>query len=327
VAAPADAQPLARVEPPAKKEAAAPANGAAAATAPRLVEVRLALSGVAAETLSDLRVRRLLEIELEDQALLAPGATGPLGDHVAYVWVDLPTATTVLIEVRVGERAVARRELAVAGLASDVVARFVAIAASEMVRAQMRPVRPRRAAPPAKRPSPEQLEIEARDATAFSMSGAWAVAALPGADGFLSGPALALGLRSRRATQSVVGRWLGGGAEGGGLRWFEVGVSGDYRLWLRPSWRVALGAVATLASLRVVDAHAVDGVTGERDTWSARVGGVIATEWQLSPSTWMNLGLEPGVILRPASFLDSEGARGSVEGAWLGATLGVQLER
>src|SRR5262249_33216018 len=54
---------------------------------PRLVEVRFALSASAAKQLSEPRLRRLLEIELGDDAVIAPATTGPLGDHIAYVWV------------------------------------------------------------------------------------------------------------------------------------------------------------------------------------------------------------------------------------------------
>ena len=49
----------------------------AQAVAPRLVEVRLAMSGAAAENLSDARMRQLLEIELQDNAILAPGRPLP----------------------------------------------------------------------------------------------------------------------------------------------------------------------------------------------------------------------------------------------------------
>jgi hypothetical protein len=59
----------------------------------RTIEIRLALSDAAASTLGEPRMRRLIEIETDSFAVLAPGAVGPLGDHVAYVWVDQPTAS------------------------------------------------------------------------------------------------------------------------------------------------------------------------------------------------------------------------------------------
>ena len=114
------------------KPAAAPAPALAApveaaGSSPRLVEVRFALSPSASKQLSEPRLRRLLEIELADAAVRAPAATGPLGDPVAYVWVDLSEASTVAIEVRIGARAVERREIADAELTGDIAGRVIAI--------------------------------------------------------------------------------------------------------------------------------------------------------------------------------------------------------
>jgi hypothetical protein len=229
--------------------------------------------------------------------------------------------------VRIGERAVARRELAVGGLAWDVVARFAAIAAAEMVRAQMRPVRPRRSTPPPKRKSAAELELEARDAPAAMFTGSWMVAGLPSADVFLAGPSLALGLRSRRASLGVGGALLGGGVDGGPLRWLEAGLSGDYRFWLTPGWRLLAGAGASLASLRMTEAAVVDGAVGERDTWSARAAATLGSEWRLSPSAWLGVALEPGAVLRPAPFTDAAGEAQRVEGVWLGGRLSLVVER
>lgn len=287
----------------------------------------MALSGGAADKLAEPRLRRLLEIELEDDALLAPGTAGPLGDHVAYVWIDLPTPATAIIEVRIGERAVARRELAVGGLAWDVVARFAAIAASEMVRAQMRPVRPRRVAPTPKRKSAAQLELEARDAAAAMFTGSWAVAGLPSARAFLAGPALSLGLRNRRGSLGVTGALLGGGVDGEPLRWAEAGIAGDYRIWVAPGWRLLAGAGAAMATLRIPGATAVDGVAHEQDTWSARASALLGSEWQLAPAAWFGVALEPGAVLRPAPFSDAAGEAQRIEGVWVGGRLSLIVER
>ena len=246
---------------------------------------------------------------------------------MAYVWIDLPTPSTALIEVRIGERAVARRELAVGGLAWDVVARFAAIATADMVRAQMRPVRPRRTTPTPKRKTPEELELEARDAPAATFTGSWMVAALPTARAFLAGPSLALGLRSRRASIGATGALLGGGIEGSPVRWLEGGLVGDYRLWVNPGWRLVAGATATLASLRMPEALAVDGSIDDHDTWSARAGAVLGSEWKLGPAAWLGLALEPGAVLRSTPFVDAAGQAQAVEGAWLGGRLSLVVEQ
>src|SRR4051794_15136549 len=67
----------------------------AVAPASRIVEVRVALSTEVLKKISEPRFRRLLEIELEGSAVLAPGAVGPLGDHVAYIWIDRPTPNQI----------------------------------------------------------------------------------------------------------------------------------------------------------------------------------------------------------------------------------------
>jgi hypothetical protein len=150
---------------------------------------------------------------------------------------------------------------------------------------------------------------------------------LPSDSGFLAGPSLSLGYRSRRTSETVFGRLLGGTGDGGSLRWLELGLAADYRLWLGSSWRLVGGLAAALASVRIGDARGVDEIAGERDTWSARAGLVLGAETRLLPSTWLALALEPGAILRPASYMDTAGAAGTLDGAWLGATLSLQLER
>src|SRR6185436_16046021 len=103
---PADAQ-----TPPSATSAATKPNGGGA---PRALELRLSMSPSAAGFLSETRVRRLVEIEL-DEGVLAPGTGGPLGDYVAYVWIDRPNAAQIVIEARVGDRPVVRRGVPIGG--------------------------------------------------------------------------------------------------------------------------------------------------------------------------------------------------------------------
>jgi hypothetical protein len=306
---------------------AAPAAPAPAPPAPALpTEVRLGMSVAASEQLGSIRVRRLLDIELEDSAALAPGVTGPLGDHIAHVWIDLPDPSRVTVQVRMGERPVARREVPIGGLTFDVAARLVAISTSEMVRAQARPrAAPKRPAPP-KGPTPEELEISARGAPAVTLSSAFGIAALPSASGLLAGPSIALGFRNFGASERVFCRWLGGSAEPGTMRWFEAGLAADYRIWLSPSWRVALGASASLSWLHFAQAIATDEIPGEQDTWSARAGAALALEARITRSAWVSLAAEPGVILRAAPYEIEGGVRDTLEGAWIGADLSLHFE-
>jgi hypothetical protein len=287
--------------------------------------VRLSLSPAAAASLSELRVRRLLGIELRNVAALSPAAGGPLGDHIVHVWIDLPSPRSALIEARAGERPLSRREIPIANLSADVAARLVAISASELIRAQTRPTRPRRPAPP-RRPSPEELEKAARMAPALTWSAAGAVALIPAEGGVLAGPGAELAYRPHVAGQRLFTRWLTGPTSAGVLRWFEVGLGADYRLWVTPSFRFALGASAAIASLHFTSVRAVDAQPWALDTWSARAGADLAAELRLGDSTWLGLSFAPSAMLRPVPYEDARGRAASFNGAWLGLNLSLAIE-
>ena len=311
--------------PAATSPAATTTAATTTSTAPRRVEVRLSLSRAAAEALAESRVRRLLEIELDDTGTLAPGAGGPLGDDIAHVWIDLPSPSEVLIEARLAERAATRRFLTIGGLNPDVAARLVAIAASELVRAQARPLRPRR--PPAPRtPSPKELELAARRAPAIVWSAAPSFAFLPASAGTLWGAGASVGFRGAGVSERATARWLTGPTSAGATRWFEVGLAVDYRVWLGPSVRLALGADAALAFVHLGDARATDGVLGARDAWSGRAGGLLGVDVRAFGPAWLGLHLSPGAILRPTRFETPAGLGGAVEGLWLGVDLSLQIE-
>jgi hypothetical protein len=306
--------------------AGAPKNGGPAAPA-RIVEVRVGLSVPAAEGLLEPRVRRLLELELGERAVLAPGTSGPLGEHVAYVWIDLPSPSRVGIEVRVGDKPVTRRELGIAGLAWDVAARIVAITTSEMVRAQMRPARVVRRPPAPKGPSPEELEIASRkrDALVFTAAGL-AGALVPQERAFLAGPSIGIALRRFGASGHLSAAWLAGPAEFGALRWLEVGLGVENRFWLSSSWRLAIGGAASMAFLHLSGVSSVDGVPGGADTWSARGGIKGGLEARLYGPLWLGLNLDPGILLRPVRYEVAPGAPEKIEGVFLGASLSLSVE-
>ncbi len=313
---------------PAPPITAPPAAVPLVAPASRIVEVRLALSSEALKKLSEPRLRRLLEIELEGSAVLAPGAIGPLGDHVAYIWVDRPSINQIAIEVRVGDRAVGRREIAAAGLSSDVAARLVAIAASEMVRDQMEPVRaaPRRPLPP-RRPAEAEAEIElaSRVQPAIQLLAGADIAFAPKDGAVLAGPSLGVGFRYYGVSEALFARWITGPSHSGALRWLEFGLSADYRLWLSPAFRLSFGGEAALASAHLGDAQIAPGLPGERDTWSARAGGRLGAEVHLGGPVWLNFTATPGAILRPVRY-DSPLGKGALEGLWMGVGVGLGFE-
>lgn len=311
---------------PGMPRSAITAEGASSAVAStRTVEVRLALATPAAQGLSEARVRRLLEIELEESAVLAPGVSGPLGDHVAYVWIDQPKAAQILIEVRTGDRAVARRELRVAGVGGDVAARLVAIAASEMIRAQLQPIPPPRRAPQPHRPTAAEIELATRPQPTLTITPSTVGAYLPSAASALGGVGLAVGFRFKGVGEALFARWLTGAGQGVAARWFEVGALADDRIWLGPALRLAFGATATLASVHLAGARVIDADPEARDAWSARASATLGVEARVRPTTWISVSLEPSVILRPVRE-EGHAGRGALEGAWLGLNLALPFE-
>ncbi|MEZ4297719.1 MAG: hypothetical protein R3B70_22370 [Polyangiaceae bacterium] len=299
------------------------ANGAPA----KLVEVRFALSSTASKQLSEPRLRRLLEIELGDDAVLAPAAMGPLGDHVAYVWVDLMEPSTLAIEVRVGARPVDHREIADAELTGDIVARVIAIAAADMVRRQMRPIRPPPKPPAPKPPSAEAIEAESQRVDALMWAPRVGGAFVPSAGAAMFGPELDLGFRRFGAGAHVLSALYAGPAGEGSARWFEAGLGMSYRLWVTPSLRFAAELSAAMVSVRVQDARIVGGEGGMRDDWTARAGGAVAIEWRAAEPVWLTLGVGPSAVLRPIEIEAPGGARGAFDGAFVGASLGVLFEQ
>src|SRR5262249_52769297 len=146
--------------------------------------------------------RAFVELELEE-GVLAPGTGGPLGDYVAYLWIDRPSASQIVIEARVGDRPVVRREIGIEGLDGEVAARLVAIAATQMVRVQAQPVvRPKRVPTP-RRPTPEELERAARMRAAAIWTADAEVAWTPGGDALVAGPRASLSFRYRQVSEQL----------------------------------------------------------------------------------------------------------------------------
>lgn len=291
----------------------------------RRIEVRLSMSRAAADALSEARIRRLFELELDDVGTLAAGTGGPLGDLVAHVWLDVLSPPQVLIEVRFAERTVTRRFIAIEGLSADVSARLVAIAANELVRAQSRPLRPRKEIKPIP-PTAKEIELANRRAPAIIWSVGPQFSLAPPASGFLWGPSISLGLRTMGASQHLFARWLMGTTGADSTRSLEVGLAADYRVWLGKSVRLAFGADAAFTFLRLGDVRAIDGVVGGRDAWSGRAGGVVGIDVRAFRSGWIGFHVDPGVVLRPVGFEDAAGKRGTIEGFWLGFGATLQIE-
>ena len=270
------------------------------------------MSVPASDRLGSTRVRRLLDVELEENATLAEGVTGPLGDHVVTVWIDVPEPGRTVVEVRAADRPVSRRALRIGEVDSDAAARFVAITTAEMIAIATRP-RPVRKPSGPRKPTPQELEVASRSAPAVSAVGSTGIVFLPTVDAVLAGPSIGAAFRVFGAGARLFGRGLGSGEDTGLVRWLELGLALDYRIWLAPAYRAVVGADAAMATLRI------DDESGEsEEAWTPRVAALLGFEAQLAGPAWLGISVEPGVVARP---------RGDVEGAWIGVDLSLTLEK
>lgn len=287
--------------------------------------MRVGLSPAASRWMSEIRLRRLLEIELQGTALIADDTPGPLTDPLGWSWIDMPSRATVLIESRVNSHPPRRRSISVEGLGSDVAARMVAIAVAEQVRALSQPARVRKVQP-SRSPCCDQAEALARSTPAWAGAGSFGAAVLPGPGWTLVGPSASLGLRIRATDLRVAAGWKGGLPDSASVSWSEIGLAFDHRFVLRTDWRWSLGAAAHAALLRFGGERAVNGDPSDRETGSARVAVRAGLETRISDGVWLSLAMEPGLILRQVSWQTSTGQQ-SVGGAWLGLDLGLAWER
>ena len=283
------------------------------------------MSAAASQRFAEPRFRRLLAIELEDTGHLAAQPTGPLGDQVAVVWIDLAAPDQVTIEVRFASRPVARRSLAIANMRNDVAERLIALATAEMIRSQSRPERPRRPVCPKENNNHEEaLPGEARLGLVWSgeAAGVW----LPATSTYLAGPGGAVGVLVGPLEPQLFGRWLVGDGDTGTTRWFEAGVAVRHLLIGRPRWRLSLGAAASAALVRMVGARSVGSDTGADDSWTARGAGQLMLEGRVAPNAWLGIALEPGAVLHRVPFETAAGTQGALRGAWLGVSVSLAVE-
>ncbi|HHH28337.1 MAG TPA: hypothetical protein ENK57_08335 [Polyangiaceae bacterium] len=306
---------LAEPPPPAPPLQVAQADDAEVA----LLPVRVALSPKAAERLFELRVRRLLAIELDGVAEVEELATGPLAGEVIRVWIDTPNRRTALIEVRRGSRSVARRKLAISDFPADIAARVVSIASAEMVRVQARLGEP--ADPGAG--SGNDTDGHADD-DGFAVEPALTGIVLPASDPvFVGGPRFALEHRSGITSQALFTQFLIGDGSDQRLRWFEVGGHLGIRWRASDLVRLRFGAAASGIALDLPSAIAIDGQPSDGQTWTARATASVAGELRLDRQTHLALAVEPGGLIRSIHVESRQGSLSSLGGFALGLNLGL----
>lgn len=273
----------------------APAPAAPESAPARVLSVRVGLSSAASTWFSEARLRRLLEIELLGTALVSGPLPGPLSDPIGWAWIDMPSQSSVSIEVRINSQTPLRRVISIDGMGSDASARMVAIAGAELVRSLSRPARARKPAP-SRPPCCEQAEALARAMPTWVWSGAVGSVWLPTPGWLLTGPTASAGLRYHGNELRLAAAWKGGVPDSGPVSWTELGLGVDHRFSLHPRWRWSLGGVAAASLLRLAGERALSDDVNHRTTWSARAALRLAVETRLSESTWIGLGFEPGAI-------------------------------
>ena len=288
------------------------------------ISVRVGVSPEAAERLHELRLRRLLRIELSGIAPLEPGAAGPLPEGLIQMWIDVPNPERALIEVRRTGRPLARRAIDIGNFRNDVAARFVAITASEMVWVQATAV----VEPEPSKPSGDTGTGAASDGgmAAFALSSAAGLLLLPASSpGAVWGSELSLQHRRGITSQVLYGRWFINDS-GHRARWLELGGGIGVHLPI-PSedWRVALAARAGAVALSLPNAAVIEGATTQ-DTWTARAGAEVSVAYHVAPHAWLTLAVEPGSLLRHVAVSNERGETSDLGGFAMGLSLGVTAD-
>jgi hypothetical protein len=147
---------------------------------------------------------------------------------------------------------------------------------------------------------------------------------LPDAEAALLGPRLGFQLNQPKhgRLEFTVG-WLfsTGGALPGvdGLEWLELKFAPSYRI---DRAALAIGFDVAAAMLLLSGPAWVDGIAGQRQTWSSRGGAHLHFQPQLSPSLKFHVGAEAAWLLREVPTAAPGEAATQLQGVWLGLSLG-----
>lgn len=248
-------------------------------------------------------MRRLVELQLGGGLEVAPEPFGALDENAVRVFIDLPSPATAEIQAQAPKRRLAVRRVDVAGLPWDAATRFVAIAASESIRLQVRPLPKRKPRPPT---DAELADRQARTPSVElggALSGAW----LESAGGGLFGSRLRLTFHQRLISESLSFSALGSTS---GAEWLEGGIGAAHRTFWLPNVRTSFGAGVAVAG--VFESSA----SGEADPW-LRAHATLGVGLRATPRAWLSVDLEPGVAID----LQREAA-----GAWIGAAMSVSYD-
>ncbi|NUO48591.1 MAG: hypothetical protein HOV80_07015 [Polyangiaceae bacterium] len=264
--------------------------------------IRVALSKRASETLSEVRVRRLVELQLGGDVTVAPEPYGPLDEVAVRVFIDLPSPSVAEIQAQAPKRRLAIRRVDVAGLPWDAATRFVAIAASESIRLQLRPLPKRKPRPPTDAEISERLEKTPSLELGGALTGAW----LSGSNEGFFGSRLRFSFHQRVLSEHLSISALGSTAS---TSWFEGSIGASHRTFWLPDVRTHVGAGFAAAAV-------FPKASGEADPW-IRGYAELGVSLRLGGDAWL------GVELQPGAALDAPNER---VGAFIGAAMSMSYD-
>jgi hypothetical protein len=276
--------------------------------------------------------RRLVQLELSE--LDVPPSPTVRGQPTALFFrvVELDAST---LRVELWERGdfYGARSISTAGGNGQLHARRVALAAAELARRLRRQrlleaARLRRQARAAANAS--SSEARRRKTPRLVVAPSFGAFLVGPNDLWLAGPSLGSTLSAGAARLGLGASWWGGRTRSNGARswleWSELSVTPGVSLELSPSLDLDLGLVAAAAMVRFARAQGVDAISGQKETYSARLALQAGLTLPLSASTRLAFTPEAGALLRhiPVTTLDEASRR--YGGLWLGASLSAEVE-
>jgi hypothetical protein len=298
----------------------APAHAAAPAS------VVVEIDG-AAERLVDARsARRLVPLELSDVSV--PPGSGLRSPPVLFFRVLGRSDGSLRIELWERGEYHGARALSGAGANPQLVARRVALAAAELGRRLARKREATLARDAKLRRAREARERDERQRTQdgpLALRPELAVAAVP-SQLWLVGQRLTSELTLRGPLRLDVGGELWAG-------WLEPSLHAELEaVTLAPAYRLSLtrwldlDLSAQLAALLVQlpTAQALDGISNQNSSWTARATGAGRLELRLSRQVRATFGLDAGALLRDVSY-GFRDRHAELAGAWWSAGVGVVI--
>ena len=282
-------------------------------------------------TLDTRAVRRLVQLELAD--VVVPPRAGAT-DAALFVRVLYVRAGELRIELwergeQHGARAVqgARENGATRG-ASALVPRRIALAAAELARG----LRQRRrtlalAAERARRRQAVAAELRRTRTVDGPRALRAGVLATSGEHLALVGPVLDAQLHVFRALRLDVGAaWSSGLLEWErGVEAWSLRVGPMQRIALSRSLDLDLGVRAEAGVLSFQRVAAVDGIARDRESWAARIDGIVRLEPRLTRNARLSLGVGGGIFLRRMRIVTDDGRSLRPGLPFLSAEIGVVL--